>query len=64
MEYRGYNIVGDGMYGNRLIKTIGPGALPFSLSGFFTKIHMAEMAINHYVDGKAAAKKSKPKKKE
>ena len=46
MEYNGYNIVGDGTFGMKLIKTIGRGSLPLELRGTYTSITFAQKAID------------------
>lgn len=50
MEYKGYNIKGDGVYGQKVIHSIGSGALPKSLRGSFTNERQAERAINSYIN--------------
>lgn len=55
MEYNGYNIVGDGTFGNLSIKNIGPGTIPVSLSGIFTKYPDAQIAIDRYSSLKQVA---------
>lgn len=52
MEYKGYKIVSDRTFGNRLIKTVGPGKLPMDLSGAFTSDTFAMKAIDRYVSKK------------
>lgn len=51
-EYKGYSIVGDGTFGNKLIKSIGKGALPKSLKGAFTNHQNAARAIDLYLGSK------------
>lgn len=46
MEYFGYNIVGDGSFGMKIIKTIGRGSLPIELRGTFTSGPTAMKAID------------------
>ena len=50
-EYSGYKIVGDGTYGNKLIKAIGKGALPLGLRGSFTSFSFARKAIDVHGKG-------------
>lgn len=45
-EYRGYNIVGDGAFGMKLIKNIGRGALPNELKGSYSTAREAIKAID------------------
>lgn len=52
MEYKGYNITGDGKFGYRVIKNIGPGTIPSPLAGVFTGPHPAERAIDVYISVK------------
>lgn len=51
-EYKGYAIVGDGTFGNKLIKAIGKGALPKVLKGSFTNHQHAARAIDLYLGNK------------
>jgi hypothetical protein len=55
MEYSGYNIVGDGTYGMKLIKTIGRGSLPLELRGVFTDSRMAQRAIDNTLSKKESS---------
>lgn len=48
-EYKGYKIEGDGTFGHKVIKTIGPGALPLDLRGSFTRAFNAQYAIDRYL---------------
>ena len=52
MEYKGYKIIGDGTYGQKVIKNIGPGTIPRNLSGSFTNDAEAIRAIDRYVGAK------------
>lgn len=52
MEYKGYNITGDGKFGYQVIKNIGPGVIPSQLSGSFTGPNPAQRAIDVYVNAK------------
>lgn len=45
-EYRGYNIVGDGVFGMKIIKNIGRGALPNELKGSYSTAREATKAID------------------
>ena len=54
IEYKGYNIVGDGTYGYKEIKTIGKGSLPLELRGSFTTSIFAQKAIDAYLQEKVS----------
>jgi hypothetical protein len=54
IEYKGYNIVGDGTYGHKEIKTIGKGSLPLQLRGSFTTSVFAQKAIDAYLHEKGS----------
>lgn len=56
MEYKGYSIVGDGTYGNKLIKPIGKGSVPKELRGIFTTAQFAMKHIDGYLKGKSNGK--------
>lgn len=60
-EYRGFKIVGDGTYGNKLIKTIGQGSLPDVLKGSFTRPSFAHVAIDRYILEKEAEANKPPR---
>lgn len=45
-EYNGYNIIGDGVYGMKVIKKIGRGALPNELKGSYSTAREAIKAID------------------
>jgi hypothetical protein len=45
-EYLGYNIVSDGVFGMKLIKNIGRGALPNELKGMYSTTREAMKAID------------------
>lgn len=45
-EYGGYNIESDGVYGMKIIKTIGRGSLPIELRGSFSNETTARKAID------------------
>ena len=47
-----FNVVGDGTYGYKLIKTVGPGTLPKALRGLFTSAPEADKAITRYMSEK------------
>jgi hypothetical protein len=49
MEYKGYEIVGDGTFGYKRIKTIGAGQLPSAFKGIFTTPVDAQRSIDAYV---------------
>lgn len=48
-EYNGYNIVSDGTYGYKEIKSLGRGALPLTLRGKFTSERVARQAIDYHL---------------
>lgn len=52
MEYKGYNITSDGTFGQKVIKSIGPGTIPQLLTGSFTTVAEAEKAIDRYIGAK------------
>jgi len=64
MEYNGYNIVGDGSFGLRVIKSIGPGALPDKLRGKYTNSFQAEKAITSYLREKERVEAEKEAKED
>ena len=51
MEYNGYKIVADGVYGNKIIKPIGRGSVPKSLEGCFTTSVFAMKQIDAHLEG-------------
>ena len=55
MEYRGYMIVSDGVFGYREIKPKGRGSVPTELRGSWVTIRDAQRAINLLVDRKEVA---------
>jgi hypothetical protein len=55
MEYKGYNIVGDGTFGMKLITNIGRGALPSELRGSFSSQYQAQRAIDGVIEKKEVA---------
>lgn len=61
MEYKGYDIVSDGTYGNKAIKPIGKGSVPKALRGMFTTYYFAQKQIDGYLEDvkNAKAKSSK-----
>lgn len=51
MEYRGYRIEGDGVFGMKLIKFPGQGGqISNYLKGMFTNFNEAKKAIDYYKD--------------
>jgi hypothetical protein len=60
VEYRGFRIVGDKTYGNKLIKQRGKGDIPHKLKGSYTNAPFAKSDIDKYLDQpKAKAKAEK-----
>ena len=49
MEYNGYKIVGDGVFGYNHIKPVGKGSVPSSLRGADTTKTFAQKAIDAYI---------------
>lgn len=52
MEYKGFNIVGDGTFGYKKVKRVGSGTAPKFCSGSFTSESFAKKAIDQYLSGK------------
>jgi hypothetical protein len=50
MEYKGYNIIADGTYGNKTIKPVGKGSVPKALRGAFTTQYFAQKQIDAYLE--------------
>lgn len=48
LEYKGYQIVGDGTFGNYLIKPLGKGSVHLSLRGTYTSSGVAKRSIDQY----------------
>jgi len=51
MEYKGYEIVGDGSYGYKSIKPIGRGSVPKQLRGLYTTAQFAQKDIDAHIEG-------------
>ena len=49
MEYRGYNIAGDGKFGMKVIKPTTKGSVPGELRGDFTTTTFAQKAIDAFL---------------
>ena len=58
VEYKGYQIVGDGTFGFKEIKPTGKGSVHLELRGSYTTSKQAELAIDRHLAKEAA----KPKK--
>ena len=56
MEYKGYDIVGDGTYGHKLIKAIGKGSVHLELRGSYTNSNFAQTAIDQFLANNPAKK--------
>lgn len=52
MEYKGFNIDGDGTFGMKVIKPTTRGSVPGELRGVFTTDRFAMNAIDFYLMGK------------
>lgn len=52
MEYKGYFIDNDGVYGYKEIKPIGRGSVPLNLRGQYTTVFFAQRAIDHHLFNK------------
>lgn len=50
MKYKDFQIVGDGTFGYKNIKTVGAGKLPNALKGMFTSYPNAKKAIDTYLN--------------
>jgi len=59
MEYKGFNIEGDGTFGMMLIKPKGKGSVPLNLRGSYTKSVFAEKAIDQHLSSKGGDKNGK-----
>lgn len=59
LEYKGYQIVGDGSFGYKQIKATGKGSVHLELRGAYTNSKQAELAIDRFL----AIQASKPAKK-
>ena len=46
MEYNGYMIINDGIYGHKMIKPLSRGSVPLSLRGMYTDSRQAQIAID------------------
>lgn len=57
--YRGYRIVGDGVYSMFLIKPRAQGDIPAVLEGVFTKRSLAQQAVDTYLN--SLSKRGRPK---
>lgn len=57
MEYKGFNVVGDGTFGHTIIKNIGKGPLPKRLRGTFTSPKMAMIEIDRNEKGSENGKR-------
>ena len=62
IEYRGFRIVGDGTYGQKLIKQRGSGDIPGSIKGSYTTAPFAKKAIDSYLDQPTPKQKAKMEK--
>lgn len=51
-EYKGYNIDGDGTFGNKVIKPTTKGSVPGELRGSFTTPSFAMRAIDMFLMNK------------
>lgn len=51
-EHKGFKIVPDGTFGNKVITREGKGAMPKVLGGSFTNHKQASNAIDAYLDSK------------
>ena len=49
MEYNGYKIQGDGVFGYSHIKPIGKGSVPIPLRGTYTTKSFAMKAIDFHI---------------
>ncbi len=49
IEYKGYNIVGDGTFGYKQVKPIGKGSVHLALRGNYTDHKAAMRAIDRVV---------------
>lgn len=54
LEYKGYQIVGDGTFGNYLIKQSGKGSVHLSLRGTYTSTGVAKRSIDQHESSKVA----------
>lgn len=61
-EHRGFRIVGDGTFGQKLIKQRGSGDIPRLLKGSYTTTPFAEKAIDQYLDEPTPKQKAKVEK--
>ena len=52
MEYNGFKIEGDGVFGYSHIKPIGKGSVPLPLRGTYTTKTFAQKAIDAYLSMK------------
>lgn len=48
MVYKGFKIVADGTMGYKHIAQMGSGAIPKALSGRYTTVVQAQLAIDEY----------------
>jgi len=47
-KYNGYEIIGDGTFGQNRIRSVGKGALPKRLRGSYTSVPLARRAIDFH----------------
>lgn len=59
MEYNGYKIVNDGVYGYCDIKPLSKGSVPSELRGTYTTKTFAQKAIDFYISNKKGGKNGK-----
>lgn len=59
MEYNGYKIVGDGVFGYSEIKPLGKGSVPLGLRGTYTTKSFAMKAIDFHVSNNKGKKNDK-----
>lgn len=52
MEYNGYKIVSDGVYGYFNIKPLGKGSVPIQLRGTYTNVIFAQKGVDAYLSEK------------
>ena len=52
MEYNGYKIVADGVYGYFNVKPLGKGSVPEKLRGLYTSRLFAQKDIDEHVASK------------
>jgi hypothetical protein len=52
MEYKGFDIIGDGTFGMKVIKAVGKGSVPMLLRGSYSNDRFAQHAVDVHLSNK------------